>query len=188
MAALAGSDVRFEGPIVRSDTRELNLLSRMVAERLDGHLETLFGLLAILFPPDDVWAAYRSLTSRRRALRVHALEYLDNTLTGELRQNVFAVIDDRPLDEKLRAAARAFDLARPTRTESVQRLISGDADAAAVGLAMAALHTVFAELMADVTYLDRCIRLLRRWEMTWREPRSRTSCRTSCPRFTHRER
>jgi AAA family ATP:ADP antiporter len=157
VAALSGPDVRFEGPIVQGDTRELNLLPRMVTERLDEHVRTLFGLLAILFPPDDVWAAYRSLVSRRRALRVHALEYLDNTLTGELKRNVFAAIDDRPLPEKLGAAARGFGLSLPTRIQSVERLISGDSDASAVGLAMAGLHTIYAEtiteLYANVTAL-----------------------------------
>jgi AAA family ATP:ADP antiporter len=144
VAALAGSEVRFAGPVVRSDTRELNLLPRIVAERLDEHLQTLFGLLAVLFPPHDVWAAYGSLLSSRRALRVHALEYLDNKLSGEVRRNVFAVIDDRPLEQKLSRVPRLG------RIETIERLLPADADADGVALAMAGLHTVYAESLAPL--------------------------------------
>ncbi len=152
-AALRGSPAfRFEGPIVQTDHRELNLLTQMIAERIEERLATMFGLLALLHPPHDIWAAYRSLLSGRRALRVHALEYLDNTLSGEVRRNVFAVIDDSPVEEKLRLATRQFGIPAVSRSESVGRFLGDDGagDAEGAALAVAGLYTVYTERMQEL--------------------------------------
>ncbi len=120
---------RFDGPCViwSSDVLDPSLVERLLAERLDGHLRNLFGLLAVMYPPRDVWASYRSLTSRLPALRTHALEYLDNTLGGEVRRNVFAVIGDQTLDEKLHVAERQFGAETRDKVATLDRLLS-DAD------------------------------------------------------------
>ena len=99
--AVGGGRLLFEGPVVVWDRRDLDLLTQMLAERLEQHLKTLFGLLALLYPPQDVWAAYHGLLSGGASLRAHALEYLDNTLSGSVRRNVFAVIHDMTPDEKV---------------------------------------------------------------------------------------
>jgi AAA family ATP:ADP antiporter len=142
---------RFDGPVPRWDWREQNLLAQMLAERMEEHLRTLFGLLALPYPPQDVWAAHRSLLSGKRMLRTHALEYLENKLTGAVRRNVFAVIGDLPLDEKLRHATREFGVKRVSLAEAVERLLDdgrdGDADARA--LSVAALYTVYTDHLTE---------------------------------------
>jgi hypothetical protein len=153
LAALArGLSVKYEAPLVRWDTRELNLLTQMVAERIEEHLKTMFGLLALLFEPRDVWAAYRSLVSGRATLRAHALEYLDNTLGGDLRRNVFAVIDDVPLADKLRVAQRSFGIYSLSASEATARFLNlgGTGEADGPSLTVAALYSIYTDRMTEL--------------------------------------
>lgn len=145
---------RFDGPCVTwsSDVLDPSLVERLLAERLDGHLHKLFGLLAVLYPPRDVWAAYRSLTSRRPALRTHALEYLDNALSGEVRRNVFAVIGDETFGEKLMLAQRQFGAVAQTKVDTLRRLL----DAALANeseenhLTLATLYTIHSDRVTEL--------------------------------------
>ena len=152
LLTLGGDGAPLEAPLPRWDSREQNLLAQMLAERMEEHLRTLFGLLALLYPPADIWAAHRSLLSGKRVLRTHALEYLENTLSGAVRRNVFAVIGDMPVEEKLRLASREFRVKRVSLAEAVERLLDdghdGDADARA--LSVAALYTVYTEHLAEI--------------------------------------
>ncbi len=78
-------------------------------------------------------------------MRAHALEYLDNILSGDPRRLVFAVIDDLPVRERLRHAKRLFDLTPTDVSSTLLRLASlrpnGDADAA--WLSAAALQYIY---------------------------------------------
>ena len=124
----------------------------MIAERNDDHLATLFGLLALLYPPHDIWAAHRSLAAGRHDLRARTLEYLDNTLAGEVRRHVQAVLDDAPLDERLRRAGRPYGVVVSSRADAVARFLDerGDGDAEGPALTVAALYTVYSEAIASL--------------------------------------
>jgi hypothetical protein len=121
-----------------------HLLERLLVERMEDHRSNLFRLLSLLYPPRDILAAHRSLASDQPGLRAHALEYLDNLLTGDLRRVVFAVIDDLPPRERLRLAKKLFEL-EPTGADATLRRLAtrrprGDVDAA--WLRAAALHYI----------------------------------------------
>jgi AAA family ATP:ADP antiporter len=145
---------RLEGPLVKwdRDTIEPDLVDKLVAEQLEDHFNNLFGLLAIIFAPKDIWAAHRSLNSGRRALRTHALEYLDNTLAGDTKRNILAVIDDAPLDEKLLRARRLFGVSKQSRVhtlaEKLDAEMNGDGDAHL--MIMAALYTVYTDRISTL--------------------------------------
>ncbi|MGH9390305.1 MAG: HEAT repeat domain-containing protein, partial [Vicinamibacteria bacterium] len=152
LLTVGGDEARLDTPLPQWDWREQNLLAQMLAERMDDHLRSLFGLLALLYPPHDVWAAHRSLLSGKRILRTHALEYLENRLNGAVRRKVFAVIGDVTVKEKLRVASREFGVQRLSLEEAVARLLdegrNGDADARA--LSVAALYTVYTDQLTEV--------------------------------------
>ncbi|HVS01495.1 MAG TPA: Npt1/Npt2 family nucleotide transporter, partial [Thermoanaerobaculia bacterium] len=103
-----------QGPVVQwlGTDPGPELVEQLLAERLEEHLGNLFGLLAVHHPAAPMRGAHRSLVSGQARLRSHALEYLDNTLAGEERRWTFAVIDDCPVDEKLRRLEKLFG-ARP---------------------------------------------------------------------------
>ena len=128
------------------------LLRRLLHDRLEGHLQNLFGLLALLHPPEHIWAAYRSLTAAGSARRGHALEYLDNTLSGEARLPVLAAIEAQPMADKLRRAARLFGTRRRTHTEVLESYLATpeSEDADACFLAAAALHGICAQRLSTL--------------------------------------
>ncbi len=144
---------RVEGArIVWDPRREPDLLIQLLGEGAEEHVRSLFALLALLHPPHHVWAAYRGVVGGQSAVRTHALEYLDNTLTGDLRRTVFSVIGDDPLSEKLRYGARWFGVPSGTRASALAALLDegvrGTADAYA--RAVGALYAVYAGRSADL--------------------------------------
>jgi AAA family ATP:ADP antiporter len=145
---------RFDGPCVTwsSDVLDPSLVERLLAERLEVHLRNLFGLMVVMYPPRDIWAAFRSLTSRQPALRTHALEYLDNTLAGEVRRNVFAVIGDQTMEQKLHEAERQFGAVVRTKVATLDRLlaVSAEGESDENHLTLATLYTIHTDRVTEL--------------------------------------
>ncbi|MGD8440763.1 MAG: Npt1/Npt2 family nucleotide transporter [Holophagae bacterium] len=152
-------EAHLEGPfaIWQKTDRVPTLPQQLLAQRMNTLVENIFGLLELVERPDDVRAARRSLMSRQPNLRARALEYLDNTLTGALRRDVFAVIDDAPPEEKLRRARIYFNVLMESPEETLDRLIQTDAEAdpAARGIILAALHAVWSKEVESLYPLVR---------------------------------
>ena len=108
------------------------------------NLEIIFGLLALTHPPRDMRAAFQGLTGDDTTLRTHAVEYLDNTLVGDIHRTVFAIVDDEPLSKKLRSARKLFDVSTQPGDDVLRRLVMASLtdDEDAHWLGMAALHTI----------------------------------------------
>lgn len=128
------------------------LLEKLLAERMDEHLHNVFGLLAVLYPPKDIWAAYRSLLSGRPALRNNALEYIDNTVSASLRQVVSPMLDNQPLSDKVRYAQRITGQPERIKTELLRSMLEtdrgGESDAAAI--TVAAMYHVYTERLSEL--------------------------------------
>ena len=124
-----------------------SLLDRLLKERLEDHLQNLFGLLALIFPAKDVWAAYQSLISGQAKLRAHALEYLENTLEGDLRRSVFAAIDDSTIHEKLDRAEKMFGVSVGSRGQALGEILSTHVDEReeSANLVVAALYFIYTD-------------------------------------------
>jgi len=142
-------EARLDGPLAvwKKDGRVPTLPQQLLAQRMAGKVSNIFGLLELLEDPEDVRAAQRSLLSGQPNLRARALEYLDNTLSGSVRRDVFAVIDDAPPEDKLRRAKLFFDISLQSPEQTLDRLIRIDPrnDPSAVGIILAALHNVWNE-------------------------------------------
>jgi hypothetical protein len=103
---------------------EPGLLERLLSERMGEHLHNIFGLFALRYPARDIWAAYRSLLSGQPAMRNHALEYLDNTLSSSLRQMVGKMLDNRPIEDKLKQADTLLDSAPPAKLSLLEQMLA----------------------------------------------------------------
>ncbi len=138
-----------EGPFAvwKKTDRVPTLPQQLLAQRMQTLVRNVFGLLELVERPDDVRAARRSLMSREPNLRARALEYLDNSLAGTLRRDVFSVIDDSPPEEKLRRARLYFGVLMESPDATLDRLIQIDSrgDPAARGIILAAMHAVWSE-------------------------------------------
>lgn len=123
------------------------LLDQLLQEQTEAHLRNVFGLLTLLHDADQIWSAYRSLTSGQKMLRARALEFLDNTLVALAKRHVFAVIDDCPLSDKLERAERQYGIAVESKPETLRRFLvaAGETDTDSGALAAAALYAVHQE-------------------------------------------
>jgi len=142
-------EAHLEGPFAvwKKTDRVPTLPQQLLAQRMQTLVRNVFGLLELVERPDDVRAARRSLMSREPNLRARALEYLDNSLAGTLRRDVFSVIDDSPPEEKLRRARLYFGVLMESPEATLDRLIQIDSrmDPAARGIILAAMHAVWSE-------------------------------------------
>jgi ATP/ADP translocase/HEAT repeat protein len=141
--------LRFEGPHAnwRRGGRVPTILQQLLAQRMTTSVRNLFGLLQLLHDPDDVRAAHRSLLSGTPAHRARALEYLDNTLSGSLRRDVFAVIDDAPVEDKLSLAGQVFGITMEPAEDTIGRLLDIDpaVDPQGEALVLGAIYTVYSD-------------------------------------------
>jgi AAA family ATP:ADP antiporter len=154
-------EARLDGPLAvwQSDGRVPTLPQQLLAHRLARSVNNIFGLLELINDPEDVLAAQRSLLSGQPKLRARALEYLDNTLSGSVRRDVFAVIDDAPPEDKLRRAKLIFDVDVQTPEQTLERLIRIDPreDPSAIGIVLAALYSVWNEEIESLYPLVRSV-------------------------------
>ncbi len=147
-------EAQLEGPFAvwQKSERVPTLPQQLLAQRMQTLVGNIFGLLELVERPEDVRAARRSLLSRQPNLRARALEYLDNSLSGTLRRDVFSVIDDAPPEEKLRRARLYFGVLMESPEATLDRLIQIDSrvDPAGRGIVLAAMHAVWAEEVASL--------------------------------------
>ncbi len=68
-----------------------SLLDNMERER-----ERTIGLLSLIYSPEDIRHASAALQTDNPARHAHAIEFLDNLLTGSMKRHVFPLFDDAP--------------------------------------------------------------------------------------------
>ena len=88
--------------VVRDPVAKDTLLARALGEKLGRTVDRIYHLLAMIYPWKDIAAARWTLEHATGRARAGALEYLDNLLTGQMRKRVIPVLDDVPLEEKVR--------------------------------------------------------------------------------------
>ncbi|MCG8604814.1 MFS transporter, partial [bacterium] len=69
-----------------SNAAGADLLTRALQERLDDHLERIFRLLGLRYPPRDIYNAYAAASSSNRSIRANAIEFLDNILSSNYKE------------------------------------------------------------------------------------------------------
>jgi len=136
---------RFQGPLVVWNDRPPTFLHHLLSDRMHVQLEATFALLTLLHPEADIRAAQRGLIGTDPASRSHALEYLDNTLSGELRSTVFAAIGDEGHARQFVRARQRFDIEVESRSATLRRLMTVRAPARGqrAWLSAAAVHAVY---------------------------------------------
>jgi hypothetical protein len=115
-----------------------SLLARAMAEKLKRTLDRIYRLLGLLYPWKDIAAARWALANGDARGRSGAAEFLDNLLTGNVRKRVMPLVEELPLDEKVRKG-NVFLKSRPRSVEETLTQLVHDEDQV---VAAAAIHYV----------------------------------------------
>jgi ATP:ADP antiporter, AAA family len=81
-----------------------SLLGQALEQKMDRARRRAYRLLSLIYPWKDIAAVQWTMERGDAKARASASEYLDNILTGELRKRLMPLIEDLPIDEKVRRA------------------------------------------------------------------------------------
>src|SRR3954469_3682076 len=79
-----------------------DLLSRTLEQKMERTTDRIYRLLSLIYPWRDIGAAQWTLSHGDPRSRASASEYLDNILTGQLRKRIMPVLEDLPIDERVK--------------------------------------------------------------------------------------
>jgi AAA family ATP:ADP antiporter len=102
------------------------LLARALTEKLQRTLDRIFRMLGLIYPEDDVRAVRWTLEHGDSRARASALEYLDNLFTGAIRRRVMLVLEELPLDEKVRRGNTILKSRVRDAEDSLAQLVHDD--------------------------------------------------------------
>jgi AAA family ATP:ADP antiporter len=102
------------------------LLAQALTEKMERSKNRIYLLLGLIYPWKDVAAARWTLERGDARSRASASEYLDNLLTGQLRKRIVPILEELPLEEKVRRG-NVLERTRPRDVEeTLLQLINDD--------------------------------------------------------------
>lgn len=84
------------------------LLSRAIVEKREESLDRVFRVLALTYPPQDIYRAYLGVKSSSRRVRAEAIEFLENVLKSAASRRILPLVEAHDVEEQLQLASRAF--------------------------------------------------------------------------------
>ncbi|NIR50333.1 hypothetical protein GWO43_17650 [candidate division KSB1 bacterium] len=100
-----------------------SLLARVLQERLDDHLDRIFRLLGLRYPPRDIYNAYAATISQNRRIRANAVEFLDNILSNNLKRVLIPIVEELPPEQVLQQANGLSDVEFHCQKEALEALV-----------------------------------------------------------------
>ena len=127
--------------LVRLDAAAADsLIARALEDKLRRTLDRVYRELALIYPWQDITAARRTIEGTDQRRRASAVEYLDNLLAGPLRKRILPIVDDVPLEERVRVANNLLKTRARDVEDTLAQLVHDDdpvVAAAAIDLAEA---------------------------------------------------
>ena len=99
------------------------LLRRVLREKLDDHIDRIFRLLGLRYPPRDIYNAYAATVSSNRSIRANAVEFLDNILSSNLKRVLLPIVEELPADQVLQRADGLLETQITDRKQALQNLV-----------------------------------------------------------------
>jgi hypothetical protein len=107
-------------------TARESLIAHSLNEKLQRTLDRVFKLLSLIYPWKDIAAARWSLQHGEPRIKASAAEFLDNTLDSALRKRVMPVLEDLPIEEKVRRGNVLLKTRVRDAEESLVQLVHDD--------------------------------------------------------------
>jgi HEAT repeat protein/CRP-like cAMP-binding protein len=114
------------------------LLGQALTERLERTRDRIYRLLSLLYPWKDIAAARWALEHGDGRSRSRAAEFLDNLLSGNIRKRLMPVLDEMPMDERVRRANVMIQTPQLDAEKTLAKLVHDEDQV----LASAAIHYV----------------------------------------------
>ena len=113
----------------KDDKRKyVNLLQRTLQERLDDHLERMFRLLGLRYPPRDIYNAFAAANSQNKSIQANAIEFLDNILAARYKRYILSAVEDMPTDQVLRQLNGLIEINIHNRKDALMFLLNNNPD------------------------------------------------------------
>jgi ATP/ADP translocase/CRP-like cAMP-binding protein len=103
-----------------------SLLALALQQKMERTRDRLYRLLALIYPWQDISAAQWTLEHGDSRGRASASEYLDNVLGGQLRKRIMPVLEDLPIEEKVRRGNVLLKTRPREAEETLLQLINDD--------------------------------------------------------------
>ena len=128
-------------------------LSLALEQKIQRTKDRIYRLLTLIYPWRDITAAQWTLAHGDSRSRANASEYLDNVLQGTLRKRIMPVLEEMPIDEKVRRG-NVLLKTRPRDVEETLLQLINDEDqvVAASAIDTARAHKIWA-LADDIEHV-----------------------------------
>ena len=103
-----------------------SLMGQALEENRRRAMDRIYRLLGHIYPGKDMRAARWAIERGDRRARASAIEYLDNTLSGNVRKMLLPILDEAPLAEKVRKANVFLKTRVKDLEETLARLVYDD--------------------------------------------------------------
>ena len=111
---------------VRADLPTDSVLSLTLDQKLGRSVDRIYRLLGLIYPWKDIAASRWAIEDSNPRARSSALEYPDNILASQLRSRLMPVLEEMPLDEKVRRGNVLLKTRPRDVEETMLQLINDD--------------------------------------------------------------
>lgn len=101
-------------------------LIRALERKLDRLLETIFKLLGLKYPLDDIDSIYQVMRSKKKETRLDAVEFLDNLLDGPVKRSIMPIVESTLMDDLVERTLEKFGLPIPSEFECLSLLLQNE--------------------------------------------------------------
>lgn len=101
-------------------------LLRLLESRLESHLERIFGLLGLRYPPEEMDKAFEAIQSGQTDARINAIEFLDNLLEADLKRILIPIVEMSIIDTVSEAVLRDMNLKVLSEFECFTNILDGN--------------------------------------------------------------
>ena len=103
-----------------------SLLYFALTDSMDRVKERMIWLLSLIYPAKDIRRCWAGLNSEEPNKQADAIEFLDNLLTGEIKQYVFPLFSDAPQAQRFRASLGFFGMGTTDAESALRALLEQD--------------------------------------------------------------
>jgi len=103
-----------------------DLLTKTLEQKMERAKDRIYRLLSLVYPWRDIGAAQWTLAHGDARSRASASEYLDNILTGQVRKRLMPVLEDLPVEERVKRGNVLLKTRPRDLEETLLHLINDD--------------------------------------------------------------